>query len=206
MSLFGNLMDKIFGQKERHPQMSERQGTSPLNFKKFEEEAASIQENMPDQGMRAEKDVNELRNKLQEKTEKLGEKVLEKGKEWKEKATEFGDYLSDKMEDLMQKAEAEAAKEPKKPESFFEKAHRKGQEYEARANDTQRTFQDSLNDAKKSMLKDDFFAKAAKFANNEYVGNQSKPIILPTDANRKTQTDKGISDSDDLIEDAIIEK
>jgi hypothetical protein len=56
------------------------------------------------------------------------------------------------------------------------------------------------------LISDDFFSKAAKYANSEYIGNQSKPTILKADHVNKSQTNKGINDSDDLIEDAIIEK
>jgi hypothetical protein len=206
MGLLRNLKDKIFGQTTQTPQKRETDGTSPLNLKRFEEDAVNMQGNHPGADSREEKKVHELGNILQEKTEKLGEKILEKGNEWKEKATVFGEYINDKMEDLMQKAAAEAPKESKKSESFFEKAHRKGKEYDDRANDTQRTFQDSLKEAKKSMLTDDFFAKAAKYAKNEYGGNQSKPTILPKDATQQSPADKKNHDTDDLIEDAIIEK
>lgn len=204
MGLLDNLKDKIFGQKSKNPQINEPKETSKLDLKKFEEEAMNLQEQPSP--MAEESTGNSLRDILQKETEKIGEKVLEKGKDLKEKAFAFGELMGEKVEELMQKAEAEAAKEPKKNESFFEKAHRKGQEYDAKANDTERTFQDSLNDAKKSWIPDDFFTKAAKYANSEYSGNQSKPTILKADPVNKSQTNKGINDSDDLIEDAIIEK
>lgn len=205
MGLLGNLKDKIFGQKSKPPQIIEPKGSSPLDFKKFEEEANDLQHSgtIP---ASEEPMGNDLIKLLQEKTEKLGEKVIEKGRDLKEKAIAFGDLMGEKVEELMQKAEAEAAKEPERKENFFEKAHRKGQEYDAKANDKQRTFQDSLNDAKKSLLQDDFFAKAAKYANSEYGGNQSKPTILKTDSMHNPHSNKGKNDSDDLIEDAIIEK
>jgi len=206
MGLLDNLKDKIFGQKTKNPQVNEPKGTSKLDLKKFEEEAMNLQEQPTPSSLAEETTGNSLRDILQKETEKIGEKVIEKGRDLKEKAAAFGDLMGEKVEELMQKAEAEAAKEPKKKESFFEKAHRKGQEYDAKANDTKRTFQDSLNDAKKSLISDDFFSKAAKYANSEYIGNQSKPTILKADPVNKSQTNKGINDSDDLIEDAIIEK
>ncbi|MEY3322210.1 MAG: hypothetical protein RLZZ417_1793 [Bacteroidota bacterium] len=206
MGLLENLKEKIFGQKSKSPQISDTMGTSQLDLKKFEEEAMNLQGQPKTFPLNEEIKGNVLKDMLQDNTEKLGKKVLEKGKDFKDRAVAFGDLVGEKVEELMQKAEAEAAKETKRKENFFEKAHKKGQEYEAKANDKQRTFQDSLNDAKKSLLQDDFFAKAAKYANSEYGGNQSKPTILKTDSPDKPNSDKGKRDSDDLIEDAIIEK
>jgi hypothetical protein len=201
MGLLENLKDKIFGQKIKTAPMAEPSKPSHLDLNKFEEEAANLQgkSNPP---APEEASGNTLKDILQEKTEKLGEKVLEKGRDFRDKATAFGNVVGDKFEELMKKAEEEAAKEPERKENFFERAHRKGQEYEAKARDSGRTFQDSLRDAKKSMLEDDFFAKAADYVD----GKKSKPIIIPSDSPNKTKAKQEKNDPDDLIEDAIIEK
>ena len=205
MGLLDNLKEKIFGQKAKTPPPIERKQESTLDFNKFEQEAFQIQ--VPDATSQNEPKGNTVRDILQEKTEKLGEQVIEKGREWKDKAIAIGDILGEKAEALMQKAEAEAAKEKKsEKESFFEKAHRKGKEYDEKVNDSQRTFQDSLREAKKSTLTDDFFTKAAKYANSEYGTNSTKPTILTDDTQKKQASKNDRNDSDDLIEDAIIEK
>jgi hypothetical protein len=207
MGLLDNLKEKIFGQKAKTPPPIEKKQESTLDFRKFEQEAFQTQ--VPDISGQTHNDPKSstVKDILQEKTEKLGEQVIEKGREWKEKAIALGDILGERAEALMQKAEAEAAKEKKtEKESFFEKAHRKGQEYDAKANDTERTFQDSLNDAKKSLISDDFFSKAAKYANSEYGTNSTKPTIIPGDTQKKQASKNDRNDSDDLIEDAIIEK
>lgn len=207
MGLLDNLKKKIFGQKAKTPPPIENRQESTLDFKKFEQEAFQTQ--APDLLVNTQNEPkgSTVKDILQEKTEKLGEQVIEKGREWKEKAIALGDILGERAEALLQKAEAEAAKEKKsEKESFFEKAQRKGKEYDEKANDSQRTFQDSLREAKKSTLTDDFFAKAAKYANSEYVTNSTKPIIIPGDTQQKQGSKNEQNDSDDLIEDAIIEK
>lgn len=205
MGLLDNLKEKIFGQKAKTPPPIERKQESTLDFNKFEQEAFQTQ--VPDTTSQNEPKGNTVKDILQEKTEKLGEQVIEKGREWKEKAIALGDILGEKAEALMQKAEAEAAKEKKsEKESFFEKAHRKGKEYDEKVNDSQRTFQDSLREAKKSTLTDDFFTKAAKYANSEYGTKSTKPTILTGDTLKKQSSKNDRNDSDDLIEDAIIEK
>lgn len=207
MGLLDNLKKKIFGQKAKTPPPIENRQESTLDFKKFEQEAFQTQ--APDMLVNTQNEPkgSTVKDILQEKTEKLGEQVIEKGREWKEKAIALGDILGERAEALLQKAEAEAAKEKKsEKESFFEKAQRKGKEYDEKANDSQRTFQDSLREAKKSTLTDDFFAKAAKYANSEYVTNSTKPIIIPGDTQQKQGSKNEKNDSDDLIEDAIIEK
>lgn len=207
MGLLDNLKKKIFGQKAKTPPPIENRQESTLDFKKFEQEAFQTQ--APDMLVNTQNEPkgSTVKDILQEKTEKLGEQVIEKGREWKEKAIALGDILGERAEALLQKAEAEAAKEKKsEKESFFEKAQRKGKEYDEKANDSQRTFQDSLREAKKSTLTDDFFAKAAKYANSEYVTNSTKPIIIPGDTQQKQGSKNEQNDSDDLIEDAIIEK
>ena len=205
MGLLDNLTEKIFGQKAMTPPPIERKQESTLDFNKFEQEAFQTQ--VPDTTSQNEPKGNTVKDILQEKTEKLGEQVIEKGREWKDKAIAIGDILGEKAEALMQKAEAEAAKEKKsEKESFFEKAHRKGKEYDEKVNDSQRTFQDSLREAKKSTLTDDFFTKAAKYANSEYGTKSTKPTILTGDTQKKQSSKNDRNDSDDLIEDAIIEK
>lgn len=207
MGLLDNLKKKIFGQKAKTPPPIENRQESTLDFKKFEQEAFQTQ--APDMLVNTQNEPkgSTVKDILQEKTEKLGEQVIEKGREWKEKAIALGDILGERAEALLQKAEAEAAKEKKSEiESFFEKAQRKGKEYDEKANDSQRTFQDSLREAKKSTLTDDFFVKATKYANSEYVTNSTKPIIIPGDTQQKQGSKNEQNDSDDLIEDAIIEK
>ncbi len=207
MGLLDNLKKKFFGQKAKTPPPFESRQESTLDFKKFEQEA--FQTLVPGNTSHSQSDPKGITVKdiLQEKTEKLGERVIEKGREWKEKAIALGDILGERAEALIQKAEAEAAKEKKsEKESFFEKAHRKGKEYDEKVNDSQRTFQDSLREAKKSTLTDDFFTKAAKYANSEYGTKSTKPTILPEDTNKNQASKNDRNDSDDLIEDAIIEK
>lgn len=207
MGLLDNLRKKIFGQKAKTPSPIENRQESTLDFKKFEQEAFQTQ--APDilVNTHNEPKGSTVKDILQEKTEKLGEQVIEKGREWKEKAIALGDILGERAEALLQKAEAEAAKEVKnEKEGFFEKAHRKGKEYDEKVNDSQRTFQDSLREAKKSALTDDFFTKAAKYANSEYVTNSTKPTIIPGDTQQKQGSKNDRNGSDDLIEDAIIEK
>lgn len=207
MGLLDNLKEKFFGQKAKTPLPFERRQESTLDFKKFEQEAFQTQVHDNTGVTQNDSKGNTVKDILQEKTEKLGEQVIEKGREWKEKAKALGDILGEKAEELMQKAEAEAAKEKKsEKEGFFEKAHRKGKEYDEKANDSQRTFQDSLREAKKSNLTDDFFTKAARYANSEYGTNSTKPTILTSDTQKNQSTKNDRNDSDDLIEDAIIEK
>ena len=186
MGLLDNLKEKIFGQKAKTTPSIEREKESTLDFNKFEQEVFQTQ--VPDAtgNTQNEPKGNTVKDILQEKTEKLGEQVLEKGREWKEKAIALGDILGEKAEALMQKAEAEAAKEKKsEKESFFEKAHRKGKEYDEKVNDSHRTCQDSLREANTRTWTDDFFATAAKYANSNYGKNEKKTMILTGDKQKK---------------------
>ena len=153
--------------------------------------------------------------KFKETAEQVGGKVLEKGGEILERAKEFGEHLLHKAEEMSRKAEKEAAAEgPGKLDELIRKAREMGDKIEEKAKDKDRRFTDIIEENKTSTLdkKDDFFAKAKKFADGDYSSVRSKPEI-GKDPNfrpgHKSGKTHGFEDQDrdgeDLIDDAIVE-
>ena len=153
--------------------------------------------------------------KFKETAEQVGGQVLEKGGELWERAKEFGSHLLHKAEEMSHKAEKEAAAEgPGKLDELIRKAKEMGDKIEEKAKDKDRHFTDIIQENKTSTLdkKDDFFAKAKKFADGDYGSVRSKPEIGKDpnfQSGQKSGKTHGFDDQDgdgeDLIDDAIVE-
>lgn len=136
----------------------------------------------------------EAMEKAKDLSEKIGEKVLEAKDQLVEKAKQTTDQLGKKMDDLMEKAtewEAQEAVRPKKE------------------------FADEDLNTKGSLLegKDDFFSKAAQYADGHYDSfSEGKVEILgeKADSSRPVSRVAGQEDhdgdGDELIDDAIVVK
>ena len=184
-------------------------------------------EKVLDAGKKVEKAAEEIGHKVldageaaaekfKETAEQVGAKVLEKGAEFLERAREFGSEVLHKAEEAAKKAGEERRKEgPGTLDELIQKAKDLGDTFEQKASDKDRTFTDSLKDAKAQGLgtHDDFFEKARRFAEGDHHATSTKPQISrdpeykPTEKKGHTQ---GFEDNDgdgnDLIDDAIIEK
>ncbi len=176
--------------------------------KKVEDLAAKAGDKLLDAG-------EVVMDKLKDVAGKVGGTVLDKGSQLWEKAKDMGNQAMSKTEELMKKADEEAAKEgPSKMEELIQKAKEMGDKIEASAQDKNRQFTDSLADAKKSGLDthDDFFSKAQKFADGDHSAFSAEPKITrdpdfqSSKGNKTHGFEDGDGDGNDLIDDAIIEK
>jgi len=195
------------------PSLLNKIGSTVINTtleagKKVEDLAANAGDKLLDAG-------EVVMDKFKDVAGKVGGTVLDKGASLWEKAKDLGNQAMSKTEELMKKADEEAAKEgPSKMEELIQKAKEMGDRVEASAQDKNRQFTDSLQDAKKSGLEthDDFFAKAQKFADGDHSAFSTDPIISkdPDFQSSKGTKTHGFEDNDgdgnDLIDDAIIEK
>lgn len=207
-----------------HPDELELKPTEKSTVEKI---GGKVMESALEAGVKAEKVAEEIGHKVldageiamekfKETAEQVGGKVMEKGGEILERAKEFGEHLLHKAEEMSRKAEQEAAAEgPGKLDELIRKAKEMGDKIEEKAKDKDRHFTDIIEENKTGTLdkKDDFFAKAKKFADGDYGAVRSKPEI-GKDPNfrpgQKSGKTHGFEDQDgdgeDLIDDAIVEK
>jgi len=157
------------------------------------DKAKGISENVGEKVLDTGGDVLDKGKNL---SEDIGEKVLSVKDDLMEKAMETKDKVSEKLNETMDKADAWAEAEKLKPK---------------------KEFADDTIDASGSLLegKDDFFAKADKFASGEYDSfSEGKITIDETKAIEKPDFEElppasGFKDLDgdgnEIIDDAIIE-
>ena len=140
----------------------------------------------------------DLLEKTKDLSEDVGEKVLKVTDNLAERASEVKDQLSEKLDQTMDKADAWAAEQKANPKPEFA--------------------EDTL-DASGSLLegKDDFFAKADKYASGDYGAFSEGKVTLDDSITpiEKTEFDKlppatGFEDLDgdgnEIIDDAIIDE
>ncbi len=128
-------------------------------------------------------------------SESVGEKVLDVKDKMVEKAKDITDKLGDKLDDTIEKAEAMAAEEKLKPK---------------------KEFVDDTLDAGGSLLagEDDFFSKAAKYADGEHDAFSEGKITISKEADSSvSEISDGAKaagfkdldgDGDEIIDDATI--
>jgi len=158
----------------------------------FMEKAKEISENV---GKKVLDQGDEALEKGEDLSEKVGKKVLQAKDEIVERAKKITEDLGEKFDETMEKAEKMAAEEAAKPKQEFS---------------------DKTLDAGGSLLDgtDDFFAKAAKFAEGDYDAvNEGKITVSETKANIETKPISkaaGFEDLDgdgnEIIDDAIIDE
>ena len=138
----------------------------------------------------------------------LGDKLSEKGKDWSEK---IGEKVLDVKDDLVEKAKDVAGDLSEKLDATIEKA----EEFEAEeAAKPKKEFSEETLDTGESLLtgSDDFFEKAAKFADGDYEAiTEGTTTILDE---KVEETKKEISkaagfedldgDGNEIIDDAVI--
>lgn len=130
--------------------------------------------------------------KAKDLSETLGEKVMEGGSILADKAKEVGAEAKDKFDDLVEKAQIDAEIEKNTPKKEFA--------------DTPIDLEDSLLDDT-----DDFFSKAAKYADGDYSGKgKAEPemkieqLEAPKEQIRAAGFTDLDGDGDEIIDDAII--
>jgi ElaB/YqjD/DUF883 family membrane-anchored ribosome-binding protein len=177
---------------------------------------------------------DELLEKAGDLSEKVGEKVLEKGgkvyDQLKEKTEEIGGKVWDKAKDLYDKAQEEAAKEAgesdmvQKAQEATDNQGAQMDELTRKAKEIADKLDENVSSSKPSvggsMLdgSDDFFDRAARFAEGDYHNEGAKKkegeitISHKKEEKQKDNTGriKGFEDrdgdGDDLIDDAILDE
>lgn len=153
-------------------------------------------------GAQALDQAKELGGKVMDVSEQVGGALLEKGGQLMDKAMGLGDKLAGKVEDLVTRAQEEADRESLQDAAA--KAEALNRQAQERADN-------AVKDSKSSLLdgKDDFFAKAERFARGEYHDTS-----LSKDPDHKPQGKSGKAagfddqdgDGNELIDDAIIDE
>lgn len=153
--------------------------------------------------------------KFGETAENVGEALFEKGGEALERAkglaTDIGTKIWQAKDDLMAKAQAEAAKEGDAADSLADKLKGLNQKLEDKISGNNQPFADkTLHTGGSEFAKhDSFWEKADRFAKGDYhnQGGRLKPgeLKLQDDPDFKSGTTKAGKDGEDLIDDAIVE-
>lgn len=200
---------------EQHP--VEKLGENIINQataagKKVEEISEQLGKQAMDQGSKAW-------DKFQDLSEQVGQKAGEVGGTFAERAKEVGGELKGKFDDLVEKANAEAAKAKENMVDLSEEAKKKAEELEQRIQERSgRSNVENLErDSKEGPLGgfDSFFDKASRYADGDYHNEGGKDeikISKDPDYQRpeKPGTVKGFEDldgdGDELIDDAILDE
>ncbi len=161
----------------------------------------------------------ETMKKVEETVEQVGELVLDKASQWLEKtkhlAEELGEKVLKKKNELAEQAAREMGQNPDELESLSELAKRKAEDLMRKLSGREKSeFADSPHDTGPSTLegKDDFFAKAEKFALGQPYSDAPRIEKDPTYNKPKEKKGKvkGFEDldgdGDELIDDALIEE
>jgi vacuolar-type H+-ATPase subunit H len=165
-------------------------------------------------------------NKAADVAEDLGGKVMEFGDILKDKAIEVGSKLKDQGQAFFDKAQEEAAKQQAKDDLIDKAVQDQANKDHQRALDEMAKKAENLNESGNAALDnikktpgldgfDDFFSKAARFADGDYHNkgeekpevsiDKSKKQDRPKHTGKLTNFSDNDGDGDELIDDAIIE-
>lgn len=161
--------------------------------------------------------TEELLQKIEQELEKLGKQMSEKGGQALEKAkdiaSDWGEKLLAARDELVRKAEEEAAKSGEVPKDFAEKLAEINKRIQDAISGNNQQFADKPLDLGGSELEKhgSFFEKARRFAEGEY---QSKKTRIEGEASGPTkkpaEVKKGFEDldgdGDEIIDDAILDE
>lgn len=187
------------------------------------QKAAEVSEKVGDKVLDAGEDFME---KFGEVSEKVGGEVLDKGGKALDKFGEMAEGVGSKIlaakDDLMAKAEAEAAKSGDNMDSLTDRAKDLGQRLEDKITgkiDFEKDFADTPIDAGESELNKhgSFWDKAEKYADGNYSMEEKKAegeLTIQDNPDYKPKSNEGTikgfddldGDGDELIDDAIIEE
>lgn len=187
------------------------------------QKAAEVSEKVGDKVLDA---GEEFMGKLGEVSEKVGGEVIDKGGKALDKFGEMAEDVGSKIlaakDDLMAKAEAEAAKSGENMDSLTDRAKDLGQKLEDKITgkiDFDKDFADTPIDAGESELNKhgSFWDKAEKYADGNYDMREKKKegeMTIQENPEYKPKSNEGTvkgfddldGDGDELIDDAIIEE
>jgi hypothetical protein len=156
-------------------------------------------------GAQAMDAASEAGKKVMDISESVGEKVLDFGGKILDKAKELGGDLGNKAADMVAKAQDAADRESL--QSVQEKAEELARQAQERADNAVKNTKDSLLDGK-----DDFFARAERYAKGDYHNEGGKDVVLGKDETYQSKPRTGNAagfndadgDGDEIIDDAII--
>ena len=195
-------------------------GTILQNSEKAMDKAADFTENV---GKNVIETSGKLADKFGETAEDVGEALFEKGGEALEKAKGFATNIGSKIlgakDELLAKAEAEAAKSGDSADSLIDKMKNLNQKLEDKISGNNQQFADKPLDTGGSEFSkhDSFWEKADRFAKGDYhmKGKEPKPGELTIkdnpdykapDKGKVKGFNDGDGDGDELIDDAIVEE
>lgn len=160
--------------------------------------------------------TEELLEKLGEGVEQLGKQVQEKGGKAMEKAKELATNLGEKLlaarDELVRKAEEEAARSGEVPKDLADKLAEINKRIEDAISGNNQKFADKPLDLGGSELEkhEDFFEKARRFAEGEYSAGKPKVTGNSMESTKKPGKAKGFEDldgdGDEIIDDAILDE
>ncbi|PSR10521.1 MAG: hypothetical protein DA408_16900 [Bacteroidetes bacterium] len=145
--------------------------------------------------------------KVMDVSEDVGEKVMDIGGKILGKAKELGGDLANKAADMVERAQDAADRESL--QSVEEKAAELARQAQERADNALKNTKETLLDGK-----DDFFAKADRFARGDYHNEGGKEMTIKKDedyvAPKRSGKAAGFEDldgdGDELIDDAVIDE
>lgn len=202
--------------EQSQPQPSEEQRRREEAYREFREAADRVGNQLLDAS-------EEAGRKFMDLSERVGEQLREKGGAALETAKIYARQLLDKANEMAEKAKEEAGKDTL--DEMMKRAEALSQELEEKVQQTRDRFAGKTTKNRDSLLddKDDFFAKAKRFAEGDY-GNKGKTTPPPAEEQTgdleirknpdyqpklKEGTVPGFEDTDgdgnELIDDAIID-
>ncbi|MDX1665781.1 MAG: hypothetical protein R3350_01055 [Saprospiraceae bacterium] len=215
-----NLVDDIFDESESG---EDSEGKEPKSGE-MDEAVEKMKGFLDEVGEEVFRQGGALADKLREATEKVGRRVIESSDElgkniqssdaWGQAKT-WGEQLRQKAEELVQKAQEEAARE-KSVDDAISRAQKVAKDLEDKVEQSESELKDRL---KKSQEKADqqmgsFFEKAKRFSEGNYGMEEEKKTKLEKDPDYKPRKKEGSipgfedrdGDGDELIDDAIIDE
>jgi len=236
-------VEGLFDNDEEEPLASEepaaRESTEPPTAQKEEDDELDFSKyDVPDATQSSKKEeprdpsaIEELGERVLNSSAKMGHTLLDKSGEAMDKFGELsekvGGQLMDKGgdlwakarkagEELMEKANEEAAREDGKDlDDLTKEAKDLNEDLEENLKKEDRTFMDSSEDLKKSELgkHDDFFTRAQRYAEGDYHNEGEGHMRINKDPDYKKEDKQGRThgfkdndgDGDDVIDDAIID-
>ncbi len=208
--------EDIFTGKTTHE--PEQQGPPKEKGKtRFDELGEDVARAAGEAGKRAQEVSEKVGRRVLDTSDKINERLFEEGGKLWEKAKEKGEGLMGRFDDLVDKANKEAAKESM--DDLTEQAREMEDDLERRVKERggKSNAENLEADRQKGPLggMDSFFDKAARYADGDYTGEgkQDKDVTIRKDPDYKPKENKGKvkgfddrdGDGDEIIDDAIID-
>lgn len=191
-------------------ELTEEQRRRQQALLEFKEAAGRVGDKLMDVSEKAGQQFMDL-------SDRVGEKLFEKGGAALEQAKSYARQLLERANEMAEKAKEEASRDSL--DEMMKRAEALGKELEEKVRQTRDRFAGTSTKNSDSLLddKDDFFAKARRFAEGDYgnKGGQTKPGSMEIRKNPDFQApekkgqvpgfEDNDGDGDELIDDAILE-